>query len=72
MVVDTGTTKARRVFAEHGGLLRTSKAIRLGIHPQLAFVPLAISDSVRVTDDAFYQRHTRPAGAGAPARSTTA
>ena len=31
---DTGITKAREVFTEHGGMLRTSKALRLGIHPR--------------------------------------
>jgi len=31
---DTGVTKAREVFTEHGGMLRTSKALRLGIHPR--------------------------------------
>ena len=27
-------SKARRLFAEHGGLLRATEAIRLGIHPR--------------------------------------
>ena len=34
---DTGVTKAREVFTEHGGMLRTSKALRLGIHPRALY-----------------------------------
>jgi predicted transcriptional regulator of viral defense system len=34
---DTGFAKARQVFTEHGGMLRTSKAIRLGIHPRILY-----------------------------------
>src|SRR5579872_5523734 len=34
---DTGATKAREVFTEHGGMLRTSKALRLGIHPRTLY-----------------------------------
>ena len=30
-------TRARHLFAEHGGMLGTSKAIRLGIHPQTLY-----------------------------------
>jgi predicted transcriptional regulator of viral defense system len=30
----TAFTKARRLFAEHGGMLRTTEAIHLGIHPR--------------------------------------
>jgi predicted transcriptional regulator of viral defense system len=29
--------KARRIFARHGGMLRTGKAIRLGIHPRTLY-----------------------------------
>ena len=35
--IDTGTAKARQVFAEHAGMLRTSNAIRLGIHPRTLY-----------------------------------
>ena len=31
---DTAIAKARQVFSKHGGMLRTSKAMRLGIHPR--------------------------------------
>lgn len=34
---DTGLAKARQVFTEHGGMLRASKAIRLGIHPRILY-----------------------------------
>lgn len=34
---DKGLSKARRVFAEHRGMLRTSNAIRLGIHPRTLY-----------------------------------
>jgi predicted transcriptional regulator of viral defense system len=34
--------RARRVFKEHGGMLRTSKALRLGIHPRSLY---ALRDS---------------------------
>src|ERR1700687_6071509 len=31
---DTALAKARHVFSKHGGILRTSKAMGLGIHPR--------------------------------------
>ena len=34
---DTGATKALDVFTEHGGMLRTSKALQLGIHPRTLY-----------------------------------
>jgi len=36
-IADTGLAKARDVFTKHGGMLRTSKAIRLGIHPRTLY-----------------------------------
>jgi predicted transcriptional regulator of viral defense system len=35
--VDTGLAKARKVFTKHGGMLRTSTALRLGIHPRTLY-----------------------------------
>jgi predicted transcriptional regulator of viral defense system len=35
--VDPGLAKARQVFSEHGGMLRTSKAIQLGVHPRTLY-----------------------------------
>ena len=40
--VKTGLTRARTVFIRHGGMLRTSKAIRLGVHPRTLY---ALRDS---------------------------
>ena len=34
---DTALAKARQVFSKHGGILRTSKAMRLGIHPRTLY-----------------------------------
>ncbi len=36
-VVKTGFTKARSLFTRHGGMLRTGKAIRLGVHPRTLY-----------------------------------
>jgi predicted transcriptional regulator of viral defense system len=33
----TSLQQARRVFALHGGMLRTGKAIRLGVHPRVLY-----------------------------------
>ena len=34
---DTALAKARQVFSKHGGMLRPSKAMRLGIHPRTLY-----------------------------------
>jgi predicted transcriptional regulator of viral defense system len=39
---NAGLSKARQVFTDHGGMLRTGKAIRLGIHPRTLY---ALRDS---------------------------
>jgi predicted transcriptional regulator of viral defense system len=39
---NAGLSKARQVFTEHGGMLRTGKAIQLGIHPRTLY---ALRDS---------------------------
>ena len=44
-VVDKGFALARQVFTEHGGILRTSEAIRLGIHPRTLY---ALRDSAEI------------------------
>ena len=41
-IIETGLTKARTVFIRNGGMLRTSKAIRLGVHPRTLY---ALRDS---------------------------
>jgi predicted transcriptional regulator of viral defense system len=57
--VDTGTTKARRVFAEHGGMLRTSKAIRLGIHPRTLYA-LRDAGEIEQVGRGLYKLSTAP------------
>ncbi|HEV3037516.1 MAG TPA: type IV toxin-antitoxin system AbiEi family antitoxin domain-containing protein [Candidatus Angelobacter sp.] len=37
MSTPASTTSARALFAKHGGMLRTGKAIRLGIHPRTLY-----------------------------------
>jgi len=37
IATDTGIAKAREVFTEHGGMLRTSQAIQLSIHPRTLY-----------------------------------
>lgn len=55
----TGISKARQIFAEHGGMLRTSKAIRLGIHPRTLY---ALRDSGELEQVArgLYRLSTAP------------
>jgi predicted transcriptional regulator of viral defense system len=36
-ISEAGLTKARQVFAHHQGILRTSEAIRLGVHPRTLY-----------------------------------
>src|SRR6185295_15951435 len=57
--VETGLAKARNVFAEHGGMLRTSKAIRLGIHPRTLY---ALRDAGEIEQDGrgLYRLSTAP------------
>ena len=47
-IADTGLARARRVFSKHGGMLRTSKAIRLGIHPRTLYALRDAGDIERV------------------------
>ena len=35
--ITSGPAKALNFFADHGGMLRTSEAIRLGIHPRTLY-----------------------------------
>jgi len=46
--VHTGLAKARHVFTKHGGMLRTSKALRLGIHPRTLYALRDAGDIERV------------------------
>ena len=36
-IADAGLVKARHVFTKHKGMLRTSDAIRLGLHPRTPY-----------------------------------
>ena len=52
-------TKARRVFSKHGGMLRTSRALRLGIHPRTLYALRDIGDIERV-GRGLYRLSTAP------------
>lgn len=56
----TSLAKARRVFSQHRGMLRTSDAIRLGVHPRTLY---ALRDSGEIEQVArgFYRLSKKPA-----------
>src|SRR5215467_12957293 len=56
---DTGIAKARRVFTEHGGMLRTSKALRLGIHPRTLYA-LRDAGEIEQIGRGLYKLSTAP------------
>jgi len=56
---DTGFAKARQVFTEHGGMLRTSKAIRLGIHPRTLYA-LRDAGEIEQVGRGLYRLSTAP------------
>src|ERR1035437_7713394 len=56
---DTGLAKARQVFSKHGGMLRTSKAIRLGIHPRTLYA-LRDSGEIERVGRGLYRLATAP------------
>jgi predicted transcriptional regulator of viral defense system len=45
LFVDSGLVKARRVFTQHGGMLRTTEALEFGIHPRTLY---ALRDSGKI------------------------
>jgi predicted transcriptional regulator of viral defense system len=57
--VDTGIAKARQVFTEHGGMLRTSKAIRLGVHPRTLYA-LRDAGEIELVGRGLYRLSTAP------------
>jgi predicted transcriptional regulator of viral defense system len=57
---DTEMTKARKVFTEHGGMLRTSKALRLGIHPRTLYA-LRDAGEIEQVGRGLYRLSTAPA-----------
>jgi len=54
-----GLAKARHVFTKHGGMLRTSMAIRLGIHPRTLYA-LRDSGEVEQVSRGLYRLSTAP------------
>ena len=56
---DTGITKARQVFTEHGGMLRAGNAIRLGIHPRTLYA-LRDAGEIEQVGRGLYRLSTAP------------
>src|SRR5580693_5804773 len=56
---DTATAKARQVFSKHGGMLRTSKAMRLGIHPRTVYT-LRDAGDIEQVGRGLYKLSTAP------------
>jgi predicted transcriptional regulator of viral defense system len=52
-------TKAREVFTEYGGMLRTSNAIRLGIHPRTLYA-LRDAGEIEQVGRGLYRLSTAP------------
>jgi predicted transcriptional regulator of viral defense system len=59
-VKGAGLAKARQVFAEHQGMLRTSEAIRLGVHPRTLYA-LRDSGGIEQVSRGFYRLSEKPA-----------
>ena len=57
--VDAGLAKARHVFTKHGGMLRTSAALRLGIHPRTLYTLRDTGDIERI-GRGLYRLSTAP------------
>ena len=56
---NTGLAKARHVFTKHGGMLRTTNAIRLGIHPRTLYA-LRDSGEIEQVGRGLYRLSTAP------------
>src|SRR5579871_6107422 len=56
---DTAIAKARQVFSKHGGMLRTSKAMQLGIHPRTLYT-LRDAGDVEQVGRGLYRLSTAP------------
>ncbi len=56
---DTALAKARHLFTAHGGMLRTSSAIRLGIHPRTLY-SLRDSGEIESVGRGLYRLSTSP------------
>src|SRR5207302_2617154 len=56
---DAGRARARHLFTEHGGMLRTSKAIRLGVHPRILYA-LRDAGEIEQVGRGLYRLSTAP------------
>ena len=56
---DTGISKARQVFIDHGGMLRAGNAIRLGIHPRTLYA-LRDAGEIELVGRGLYRLSTAP------------
>jgi predicted transcriptional regulator of viral defense system len=54
MATDSALAKARQVFTEHGGMLRTTKAIQFGIHPRTLYA-LRDADEIELISRGLYR-----------------
>jgi predicted transcriptional regulator of viral defense system len=59
-ISQAGFVKARQLFAMHQGMLRTSEAIRLGIHPRTLYA-LRDSGELEQVSRGFYRLAAKPA-----------
>ena len=58
-ISEAGLDRAREVFAHHQGLLRTTDAIRLGVHPRTLYA-LRDSGEIEQVSRGFYRLSERP------------
>ena len=56
---EAGLAKARQVFAQREGMLRTSEAIRLGVHPRTLY-GLKDSGAIEQVSRGFYRLSEKP------------
>src|SRR5581483_9977497 len=56
---DARLAQARQVFSKHGGMLRTSKAMRLGIHPRTLYT-LRDAGDIEQVGRGLYRLSTAP------------
>jgi predicted transcriptional regulator of viral defense system len=59
-IADVSLAKARHVFTEHKGMLRTSDAIRLGVHPRILY-KLRDRGELETVGRGIYRLSTAPA-----------
>src|ERR1700733_8913609 len=59
VATQTGLGRARQLFIEHGGMLRSSNAIRLGIHPRVLYA-LRDAGEVEQVGRGLYRLSTAP------------